>query len=383
MASDRAALKILHIDPETNWGGGESQVMGLAGYLAARGHHNHLLCHPRGALWEAARRAGLETLPLSLRNEVDLRPVFSLRRLIRDGRYDIVHFHTKRAHALSLWLGRIHPGLRYVVTRRMDYPLRRGRYVDFLYNRRVDGVVAISRKIAELLVQAGVRAERIRLIPSGIDPAPFVMSESQGTSRGPAVVGTVAVLEERKGHRILLEAATALKQQGHRVKYRWAGEGSERPALERQLLASGLQGEVEFAGFVGAVPEFLSTIDIFALPSLYEGLGVSVLEAMAAGKPVVATRAGGLPEIVDDGVTGVLVPPGDAEALARALATLVSSPTLAREMGVKGRERVLRGFTMEKMARANEDYYYELLEAHGGAARGATRKEGERVGVQK
>jgi glycosyltransferase involved in cell wall biosynthesis len=383
VASDGAALKILHIDPEINWGGGESQVIGLASYLAARGHRNHLLCHPRGALWEAAQRAGIEVFPLSLRNEVDLRPVFSLRRLIRGERYDIVHFHTKRAHALSLWLGRIHSELRYVVTRRMDYPLRRGRYVDFLYNRRVDGVIAISRKIAELLVQAGVRAERIRLIHSGIDPAPFKMSESQGTSQGPTVVGTVAVLEKRKGHRFLLEAAAALKRQGHRVKYRWAGEGSERQALERQILASGLQGEVEFAGFVGAVPGFLSAIDIFVLPSLYEGLGVSVLEAMAAGKPVVATRAGGLPEIVDDGVTGVLVPPGDAQALARALASLVSNPTLARQMGSKGRERVLRGFTMEKMAQGNEDYYYEILEAHRGELRGPTRKEAERVGVQK
>ncbi|MBI2347553.1 MAG: glycosyltransferase [Deltaproteobacteria bacterium] len=112
-------------------------MMGLFTYLAGRGHRNHLMCHPQGALAEAARRKGIETFPLSLRNELDLRPVFSLRRLIRREGYDIVHFHTKRAHALSLWLGRLRPGIRYVVTRRMDYPVRRNRYVDFLCRRHI------------------------------------------------------------------------------------------------------------------------------------------------------------------------------------------------------------------------------------------------------
>ena len=275
VASDRAPLKILHLDPERNWGGGECQVMGLLTYLAGRGHRNHLMCHPQGALAEAARRKGIETFPLSLRNELDLRPVFSLRRLIRREGYDIVHFHTKRAHALSLWLGRLHPGIRYVVTRRMDYPVRRNRYVDFLYNRRVDGVVAISRKIADLLAEGGVRREKIRLIPSGIDAAPFPARSAEEPGRVPLIVGTVAVLEERKGHLFLLEAAALLKQQDHPLRYRCAGEGSQRQTLERSALSLGVGGDVEFAGFVGDIPGFLSSIDVFVLPSLYQGLGVS------------------------------------------------------------------------------------------------------------
>jgi len=383
VASDRAPLKILHLDPERNWGGGECQVMGLLTYLAGRGHRNHLMCHPQGALAEAARRKGIETFPLSLRNELDVRPVFSLRRLIRREGYDIVHFHTKRAHALSLWLGRLHPGIRYVVTRRMDYPVRRNRYVDFLYNRRVDGVVAISRKIADLLAEGGVRREKIRLIPSGIDAAPFPARSAEEPGRVPLIVGTVAVLEERKGHLFLLEAAALLKQQDHPLRYRCAGEGSQRQTLERSALSLGVGGDVEFAGFVGDIPGFLSSIDVFVLPSLYEGLGVSVLEAMAAGLPVVASRAGGLPEIVDDGVTGLLVPPGDAQALAGAIAALISRPALAREMGARGRERVLRHFTIEQTARRNEDYYYDLLETRCGEDTGPAQREGDRVGVQK
>jgi len=183
--SDRRTLKILHIDPESEWGGGECQVLGLLNYLTQRGHQNHLLGHPDGLLLREAQRSGIATFPLRVRNDLDLRPIFSLRRLLRSERYDIVHFHTKRAHALSFWLRRIHPGMRYVVTRRMDYPVKRNWYNDYLYNRRVDGVVAISRKIVDLLVAGGVRRERIRLVHSGIDPARF--QRAQGARATPAL----------------------------------------------------------------------------------------------------------------------------------------------------------------------------------------------------
>jgi len=176
------------------------------------------------------------------------------------------------------------------------------------------------------------------------------------------VIGTAAVLEERKGHRFLLEAAAELKRQGRRLKYRIAGDGSQREKLERLAQSMGLQQDVEFLGFVSDVPAFLSAIDIFVLPSLFEGLGVAVLEAMAAARPVVASDTGGLRELVADGETGLLAAPGDSIALARAIAQLASQPERMRAMGASGRARVEKYFTMEKMARENESYYYDLLE---------------------
>lgn len=363
MSRDRQPLKILHIDPEEGWGGGECQVLGLVTSLSARGHENHLLCHPQGALLRAAQAQKIATLPIVVRNDVDLRPVFSLRRLIRAQGYDIVHFHTKRAHALSFWLGRARPELRYVVTRRMDYPVKRNWYAGWLYNRKVDGVVAISRKIAEVLVEGGVRREKIRVIHSGIDPAPFQRGVEARAGSGEKVIGTVAVLEERKGHRFLLEAAALLKARGQRVRCRIAGEGSQREALEKMVRDLGLQEEVVFLGFVSDIPRFLSSVDIFVLPSVYEGLGIAILEAMAAGKPVVASRAGGIPELVTDQVTGLLVPPKDPLALAQAIARLLSQNGLVRLMGDKGRAEVFDHFTMEQMAKKNEDYYYEMRHA--------------------
>jgi glycosyltransferase involved in cell wall biosynthesis len=298
-----------------------------------------------------------------MRNDVDLRAVPGLRRLIRIEQYDIVHFHTKRAHALSLWLPRGSKP-RYVVTRRMDYPERRGWYTDCLYNRRVDGVVAISRVIANLLIQAGVDGGKIRCIPSGIDPRRFAESARQKPqSTGVQVIGCLAGLDERKGHEYLLQAAASLKADGLKLCYKIAGDGPLRHSLEQQASRLGLQDEVSFLGFVADPAEFLAQVDVLVMPSLYEGLGVAVLEAMAAGKAVIATRVGGLPESIVEGVTGLLVPPRDAGTLAEAIAKLVHTPALAAAMGEQGRARVLQDFTLEKMATENESYYYELLGA--------------------
>jgi glycosyltransferase involved in cell wall biosynthesis len=362
VTSERRLLKILHIDPERGWGGGERQVMGLLSYLSSRGHQNDLLCDPNGPLWMEAQRKRIATFPVTVRNDLDVRAFFLLRRLIRKEKYDIVHCHTRRAQALSLWVGRTDPSLKWIVTRRMDYAVKRDWYHRHLYNQRVDGIVAISQKIADLLSEGGVRREKIRVIHSGVDPAPFQNAKAAESESPLPVVGTVAVLEERKGHRFLLEAAALLKREGYRLKYLFAGEGSQKEMLKKTAARLGLAEEVTFLGFVSDIPSFLSKVGVFVLPSLYEGLGVAVLEAMAAGKPVVATGVGGLPEVVEDRVTGLLVPPGDSGALAVAISKLISEKALMEEMGDQGWKRIQHHFTMEQMAEKNEDYYYELLQ---------------------
>jgi glycosyltransferase involved in cell wall biosynthesis len=361
-AAANRPLKVLHIDPERNWGGGEEQVLGLICHLSRKGHANHLATDRRGRLFESSRGLGITTVAIRVVNDLDLRPVRGLRRLIRRERYDIVHFHTKRAHALALWLPQGRGAPKYLVTRRMDYAEPNNWYTHLLYNSRVDGVVAISQRIAQLLAEAGVEQSRIRLIHSGID-----LIKLQNGARAPAsftnapVIGMAAVLEERKGHRYLLQAALSLKKQGFRLKYRIAGDGSLRRDLHALTARLGLQEDVEFLGFVTDISRFLSTIDIFVLPSLSEGLGLSVLEAMAAGKPIVASRVGGVVDAVIDSTTGFLVAPGDVDGIAGAIRKLVEDQTLTQAMGKRGAERVRENFTIEQMADKNEAYYYALL----------------------
>ncbi len=368
-AHDRL-LRILHIDPEPSWGGGEAQVFGLLRCLSDRGHQNELAAHPRGPLYAKCLELDIRCHPIVVRNDLDLRSVPMLRRLIRASSFDIVHFHTKRAHALSVWLPPKLDRPVYLVTRRMDYPERRSWRTRFLYNDRVDGIVSISHAIAELLAAAGVDRNKIRVIPSGVDAGRFAVTNGRRACGEDAkVVGCVGVLEQRKGHRFLLEAAALLKAQGLNLRYRIAGAGSLRPQLQQYAVRLGLENDVRFLDFVNDMTAFLADIDLFVMPSLFEGLGVAALEAMAAGKPVIATRVGGLVEAVRDEVTGLLVAPGDAAALAQAITRLVQDRVLAASMAVQGRARVEQQFSLEQMASQNESYYYELL--HHVTARGS------------
>ena len=163
------------------------------------------------------------------------------------------------------------------------------------------------------------------------------------------IVGCLGILEARKGHRYLLEAASLLKSRGLKVKCLIGGDGSLRSELEKQADRLGLNDAVQFLGFVSDAEGFLAGIDVLVMPSLlYEGLGVAALEAMAASKAVIAGRVGGLAESVVDGETGLLVPAQDANALADAIARLAGEPERARQMGRRGRARVCENFTMER-----------------------------------
>ncbi len=176
-------------------------------------------------------------------------------------------------------------------------------------------------------------------------------------------MGCLGGLDERKGHRYLLEAAALLKADGLKLRYQIGGTGPMRAQLEEEVARLDLGEEVRFFGFVADTAQFLAGTDIFAMPSLYEGLGVAALEAMAAGKAVVATRVGGLMESVVDGVNGLLVPPRDPVGLASAIGKLARSHSLAESMGNQGRERVRQKFSLKNMALQNESYYYEILAA--------------------
>jgi len=345
-------MRVLHVDPERAWGGGEVQVLALVSVLAARGHASTVAAHPEGPLALAAAAAGARIIPLGIANHFDVRAALVLRRLAPG--FDVVHFHTARAHALApLSRGR---GARLVVTRRMDYVPAGGPYVRFLYNRAVDAVIAISEGVRTALIRVGVRAERIRVVPSGIDAralaappaARAAVRREWGLGDDEVAVVALGALEVRKGHAVLLAAAAGLASAAPRLRYVFCGEGRQAKALAGA--AAALDGAARLVGFRRDVAACLAAADIVALPSFQEGLGVAALEAMAAGRPVVASRVGGLAEAVVHEETGLLVPPGDPTALAAALARLARDPDLRARLGVAGRARVLARYTATRMA---------------------------------
>jgi len=353
-------VRVLHVDPERGFGGGEVQVLCLVRELAARGHRSGLAADPAGALARADLPAGVDVVPLRIANHFDVRAALALRRLA--GRVDVVHFHTARAHALApVCRGR---GARLVVTRRMDYVPAGGPYVRFLYNHAVDVVIAISEGVRAALRRAGVRDERIRVVPSAVDATRLAappdararLRAEWGVGPGEVLVLVPGALERRKGQDVLLAAAARLAPAALPVRWVLCGDGRERATLERA--AAPLDGAVRFAGFRRDIGACLAAADVVALPSRREGLGVAALEAMAAGLPVIASRVGGLAEAVVHGETGLLVPPEDPDALAAALARLVADGELRARLGHAGRARAA-AFSSARMAEGTLACYGE------------------------
>ncbi|HEX3409915.1 MAG TPA: glycosyltransferase family 4 protein [Candidatus Binataceae bacterium] len=366
---DARALSILGVDPERGFAGGESQVLGLTLALIRAGHRAALICHPDGILRHRGQAAGVDCYPLRIRNSIDLAAGLKLRDFLKRKNYDIVHFHTARAHALAPFVRRCASAL--VVTRRMDYPPNRF-FAPFLFNRAVDGVAAISPAVADALVQSGVTRDRIAIIPSGVDCARFHPPDAAereaaraelGLTTAEVAVGTVGMLELRKGQRYLIDAIARLRRDAHvaSVECFIAGSGRLAAELAAQIREYRLDDSVRLIGVIDDPRRLLGALDIFAMPSLQEGLGVAALEAMACGLPVVASATGGLAQLVEDGITGIQVPPADERALAEAIARLSAEPSLRATMGSAGRTRVCASYSMEAMAKKTLELYRACL----------------------
>lgn len=360
------AMHVVGVDPELGFAGGESQVLGLSLELRAMGLKAELLCDPRGELWRRAQKAGLRCYPLAVRNSIDLPAGLRLRRFLRDHPVDIVHFHTARAHALAPFAGRARAR---IVTRRMDYRPNR-LTAPWLYNRSVEGVAAISEQVARSLGDGGVRRERIEIIPSGVDCAYFrppnpqeraAARQALGVGDDELLIGAVGALEPRKGHRYLIDALAILSRRGVVIRALLAGEGSQRPALQAQANAAGVAPQIGLLGRIIDPRALFWAIDVFVHPSVKEGLGVALLEAMACGQAVLASAAGGMPDVVEHQRTGWLIAPGEPQALAQALAELAGSPALRAGLGEAARRRIVERFSLQAMARATLELYQKAL----------------------
>jgi glycosyltransferase involved in cell wall biosynthesis len=360
------ALSIVGVDPELGFGGGETQVLGLTLALAAGGHRAELICDPAGRLWERAIAAGIKCHPIRIRNAIDLAAGVKLRAILKRERYDVVHFHTSRAHSMAPLARGF--GSTLVVTRRMDYRPNRV-FAPYLYNRAVDGVVAISGGVADSLAASGVERERITVVHSGVDCDRFraPTSQERADARGALkiadtefVISAVGALEQRKGHRYLIAAIGAIAASG---KFRCfiVGQGLIGRVLQDEIAVIRSLDRIKLLGRVDDVRELLWASDAFAMPSLKEGLGVAALEAMASALPVIASDVGGLREVVEDGRTGIIVPPANPEKIASAIKRLAESPELRSQMSAAARSRVVENYSMEQMAARTLALYRECL----------------------
>lgn len=370
----KAPPKILHVNTERTWRGGEQQVLYLMEGLRAHGIEQLLVAQEGGVLAARAREKTLPVREMKMRGEVDVLAVLALRALIRDERFGIVHAHTSHAHSLGALAAAL-PGSgkpRVVVARRVDFSIFRRSFLGLnrvKYLHGVDRYVTVSHAIKKVLLADGLPDSMISVVHSGIDldrieRAPDRRDEIRReltVPDGHALVANVAHMADHKGQVYLVEAAPLVLKEVPAVTFAIVGDGELRASLEAR--AKELAVPIRFPGFREDVPSILKALDVFVMPSHMEGLGTSVLDAMAAGAPVVGTEAGGMTEMLEHGTNGLVCPVRDSKALAAAIVELLRDREKARRLAERARACVREKFSKEAMVAKTLAVYRELAGA--------------------
>jgi glycosyltransferase involved in cell wall biosynthesis len=353
-------VRILHVDTARGWRGGQNQVLLTAKGMERRGHEVMVACRTASALRDRARAADLDVQEVAFGGDLVPAPALALRGLVRRFRPDVVHLHDPHAAAAALLTAS--STARLVASRRVDFALR-GPLSRWKY-RRCRRVIAVSRAVARVLEAGGLPPAHVRVVYEGVpDRPPTAGGEDAlralGVPAGAPVVGNVAALTAHKDHATLLMAAAQVIARVPEVRFVIVGQGELESRLRTRAHELGLDGHVLFAGFRPDVDRLIPAFDVFCLSSHMEGLGTSLLDAMCYARAVVGTAAGGIPEAVEDGVTGRVVGPRQPDALAGALTEVLLDRGRRESMGAAGRARFLERFTADRMVEETLAVYAE------------------------
>jgi glycosyltransferase involved in cell wall biosynthesis len=349
---------ILHTESSRGHGGQEIRILEEVRWLTGHGWSVLIACQPESPLLAEARAAAIPVEAVRMSSAADVGATLRLRRLIRERRASIVHTHS----SVDSWVAGIAAkslGCRVVRSRHVSIPIRSA-----LVYRLADRVITTGEAVRSLVIGAGIAPERVVSISAGIDGERFhpgvsgnAVRNELGLADAP-VVGLVANIRGSKGHNVFLEAVRSVLAISPEARFLIVGDGVGFDEVRGRVRQMGLEGPVRLTGFRRDIPEVMAALDVLVLPSTRsEATSQVIPQALAVGTPVIGSRIGGIPEIVRDGETGRLVPPGDAEALAAAIIAMLQEPERARLMALAGQALIRAGYTLDaSMARTTAVY---------------------------
>jgi len=357
---------VLHLIESSETGGAETVVISLVENLDRNRYRSFVCLLSDGWLNTQLQRRGIETMVISQPRSVDFLWIYRVYRTLRDRSIHVMHSHEFATNVYGSLLSLV-SGIPIVTTAhgKNYYAEKWRRRLAYRFAARQSTMVAVSEDLKRFLTQrVGIPPGNIRVVHNGIDLHRYALSERHSTTRKDLgidarqpVIGTVGNLFAVKGQTYLLRACAVVARDFPDFVLLVAGEGGQLGALEDEARSLGIGGNVKFLGFREDVPYLLQAMDVFVLPSLSEGLPLSILEALALQKPIVASNVGGIPEVVKDGVTGYLVPSKDPKALAEKIILLLHHPQVAADFVKEGRKRVEEAFSLEQMIQEYQSLY--------------------------
>ena len=379
-----AKIRILQVLASGAVGGGTTHLLSLVGGLNPERFELHVACSDDGPLLEDLSRFGVRTHRVPMTRKLNPAAIVRLALIILRERIDQVHFHGTRAGLAAAPAAVLTMRPRIYTVHGWSFHPRGSALLEGLARMLERMILASSQQVIcvgdsdrSLGLRLGILDEaRSRVIHNGVLTEAFMPRQEErdlaraelGIPGDCVLVSLFGRLTEQKGQKSFLEAAGRLG--GHSARFMLVGDGEDREMLERFVADRGLGDRVRFMGFRSDVPRLLAASDIVVLPSLWEGLPICLLEAMAAGRPVIATAVDGSVEVVVPGQTGLLVPPEHPQALAEAIAFLVEHPQVRERFGARGQERVRQRFSLSEMLRATGAVYLELASGRAIAEKG-------------
>lgn len=358
-------MTILHISTPTSWRGGEQQVAYLVIALHDKGAEQVILSAERSILSQRLMAMDIPVASFATRGTMDIALARRIVQLCKNKSFDIIHCHDSHAHSAaviaSALLGNNVP---VVVSRRVDFPVSGNPLSRWKYNHPIiKKIICVSDTIRQITAPAIRDKSKLAVVHSGIDLSRYIdrppVKKLHNELDLPAttkIIGNLSALADHKDYLTFLRTAAAIIAQDPSIHFIIAGEGPEEKNIKKLIASLNLSSHVHLLGFRKDVVEVMQSLDLFLITSVTEGLGTIVLEAFAAGVPVVGTRAGGIPEMVEDGETGLLAAPRDVKRLTAACLRILSDPDLSTTLTANALVRV-QDFTYQSTAEKTISIY--------------------------